>query len=224
MMQMNWMRLRQRFDLPLVMMGLVALALSACEMTSPSRVSTAPIDVRHERYSETMPVASVTREMTAMIADHYGRYGQGPVEVSVTHTAGKSAVRAENDANRIAGWLRAGGVTEVRAGALPLDDAAQAGQVMINYTQVTARPPAGCPPHPAESRDGLAASEDGMFPDYRFGCGVDSYIAQQVVRPKDLLGNAALDRASGERAATRLGDYRAGKDFKDLSGTNASEE
>lgn len=212
-----------RFDLPFVTVVFVALALSACEMTSPSYVSTSPIEIRHDRYSETVPVDTVDQDFVRMIGEHYDRFGQGPVDVTVTYASGKAGGSAQKQANHIVDMLRRQGIDDVHASTLPVGDDTQINMAMINYNQVTAHAPRGCGPHPASTRDGLVSSEDGKFEDYRFGCGVDTYIAEQIVRPKELLGDATVDGASGERASTRLKDYRQGKDTKDLKAENASE-
>ncbi len=197
--------------------------LSGCAMTSPSHISAAPIEVRHDRYNEMLPVAAIDHDLTQMIGQHYGRFGQGPMDVTVTYLSGDSGVKAGATATRIAKMMREVGIENVQTATLPVNDATQVNQVMMQYDQVTAAPPKNCGTHPGDSRDGLANSEDGRFQDYRFGCGVDTYLAQQVLRPKDLLGVAGIAPASGERASARLKDYRDGKDFKKLSGNNASE-
>lgn len=213
-----------RFDLPLIMMALVGLALSACEMTSESYISTAPIEIRHDRYNEVLPVQAVNNELAQMMGRHYDRFGQGPMNVTVTYPVGTSEMKAQKEGARIAKLMNKAGINDVQVTTLPVNDPEQSGQAMINYMQVTAHPPKGCDPHPAESRDGLVGSADGRFTNYRFGCGVDTYIAQQVVRPKDLLGNETLAQGSADRASARLDDYRTGKNLEKLSATNASEE
>lgn len=201
----------------------VVLALSACEMTSPSLISTAQITVEEQQHSLTLAIDQLTPAAISELSKDYRRSGEGPVEVIVLYPAGGSEILAENEAGRIAADLRDVGISDVTASSLPIDDARKAGQVIIRYTQLVARAPEGCDPHPGDSRNGLLASQDGYFPNYRFGCGVDAYIAGQVARPSDLLGDDDIAPAEAGRSSAQTKDYREGKDLKTLNGTNASE-
>lgn len=205
-----------------LLMGSI-LMLSACDMTSESRISVSPITVQEHRVDRMVPVGAVSIDMARGLADHYAQYGQGPVSVLVLYLAGTPEQSAQQEANRIASILKEAGIGFVNTETLPVNDATKSSQARISYTALSAQAPKDCPVHPADSRAEMQKSQDGLFPDYRFGCGVDTYIAGQVARPSDLLGKDNIDDAAGERGSAQLRDYREGKAFKDLKGTNASE-
>ena len=217
-------RIINRFDLPLFMLMMVGLALSACEMKAPSQLGTNRIQVVQENSTNMMGTSAFTDATARMVADDYAVRGHGPVDVVVTYAAGASEGRATMESRRISGLLQKHGVQDLTVSTLPVNTPEQAGQVMVNYIKVTAKAPAGCGNHPAESRADIRANEDGRYPNYNFGCGVDSYIAQQIARPKDLLGKDEMSPADGKRMGGVLQDYRDGKDYKDLKADNASQE
>lgn len=207
----------------MILSSCVIAALSACEMTSESRISTSPITVEEHQVDQMMPIGAVTIDVARNLANHYAQYGQGPVSVLVLYAAESSEQSAQQNANRIAATLKQAGIGVVNTETIPVNDITKSGQVRLSYTSLSTKAPKDCPIHPADSRAGLGASQDGLFPNYRFGCGVDTYIAGQVARPSDLLGKDNIDNAAGERGSAQLRDYREGKAFKELKGTNASE-
>jgi pilus biogenesis lipoprotein CpaD len=210
--------------LPVVaLMGGVAVLLAACQMTTPSMISTAPITVEEKQNSVMLPIDDLTPAAISELSKDYRRDGQGAVEVIVLYPAGGSEVLAENEAGRIAATLRDAGIGQVTPSSLPIDDMRKAGQVIVRYTQLVAHAPAGCDTHPADSRGQILGSDDGYFPNYRFGCGIDSYIAGQVARPSDLLGDDDIAPAEASRPTAQGKEFRDGKPVKDLKGTNASE-
>lgn len=205
------------------LIGAMTLVLSACEMTSSSMMSTSPITVEEKQNSVMMQIDDLTPAAVAELSKGYRRNGQGPVEVIVLYPAEGSEVLAENEAGRIAADLRDAGIGSVTPSSLPIDDMRKAGQVIVRYTELVAHAPQGCEVHPGDSRAGILDSKNGYFPNYRFGCGVDSYIAGQVARPSDLLGDDDIAPVEASRPTAQGKDFRDGKAFKDLKGTNASE-
>jgi pilus biogenesis lipoprotein CpaD len=216
-------RFLSRFDLALIMLALVAASLAACDMKGPSVINVSPIQVQQQDYAEMVPSASVNFETARLIADDYKQRGTGAVDVTVTYLAGQKDVKAVAESKRIAGLLNKTGLKQVANSTLPVNDADAVGQVMINYTRLAALPPADCQQHPAETRDSIANSEDGRFSGYRIGCGIDSYMAQQISRPKDLIGSDDMKPATADRYGNALKDYKEGKPYKDLKSQNASE-
>ena len=205
-------------------LSVAVVALSACEMTSPSYVSTSPITVEEGHQERLLPVSAITVDLARQIADHYNQYGKGPLTVLVLYGVDKGAdLQAQKDAVHVVDTLKKAGLTNVQVETLPIQDPSKVGMVRIDYVSLKAHAPAGCPAHPGDSRQEIIDSKDGQFPDYRYGCGVDSYIAGQVARPADLLGADNIDSAAGERGSAQLKDYREGKPFKKLEGSNASQ-
>ncbi len=200
-----------------------ATMLTACEMTSPSRMSLSPIMIEHQRRAALIPLDDFDAAAARGVADHYDRYGEGPVDVTVLYGAGLPSYRADAESRRIARLLENAGLSGVNVTSLPVNDYTKTGQVMIDYTMLTAKAPAECGAHPGDGREGINKEEAGLFEDYRFGCGVDKYMAAQVKRPRDLMGDTDIGTASVDHASARLQDYRQGRDFKELKGLNASE-
>lgn len=205
------------------LLGVAVLAMSACEMSSPSLMSTSPITVEEKENSMMLPIDDLTPAALSELSKDYRRHGQGTVEVIVLYPAGGSEVLADNEAGRIAADLRDAGIGQVVPSSLPIDDMRKAGQVIVRYRQLVAHAPEGCDGHPGDSRKDIIGSDDGYFPNYRFGCGIDSYIAGQVARPSDLLGDDDIAPVEASRPTAQGQEFRDGEPFKDLKGTNASE-
>ena len=197
--------------------------LSACSLGEPSRLNLRPIGVVHGVKDQQVSAVAVDRGMAAALADDYRRYGNGPMTVTVTYEPSTGEARAKNEVRRISNLLSAQGVKAVDSSVLPVVSGAGTLQVLIHYEQIVAEAPAACSSHISDDRAQIFTNKDGTMPDYRFGCGVDTYLARQVARPRDLLGSDKIAPAEGGRLGTRLQDYRDGKDYKDLKAQNASE-
>jgi type IV pilus biogenesis protein CpaD/CtpE len=211
-------------NLPLLSAVLLAgYGLMGCEMSSPSRISVAPITVEQGKNAQTFLVGEFDQYNAEQVARHYARYGEGPIDVILLYGADGSGYRAEQEARRLVRLLHQAKLDDVKVDTLPVHDPLQAGKVMIDYKTLAAKPPADCSLHPAEDRAAIHGEDAGLFSDYRFGCGIDSYTAQQVARPRDLLGDDQTDPAHAERVVNRMKDFRAGKDLPKLEGDNASQ-
>jgi pilus biogenesis lipoprotein CpaD len=217
-------RLFAKYDLPLMMLALVAVALAGCDMQSPSQISNSPIRITSEDYHETLPVASFDDEMATAIGKHFKTQGQGPVDVLVVYDPKSNDKKATNEARRVAALLEKHGVGPVVTSTLPVNEAPTGYQLMLSYKQLKALPPADCGQHPADNRSSITGNQNGVYESYRYGCGIDTYVAQQVVRPRDLLGSDRIGPSDGSRYGNILKDYRDGKPTKDLKAQTASEK
>lgn len=208
-----------------ILVGFLAMGLlAACSMSAPSQISISPIEVKQTTYRQAWPIGAFDENRVGGLADYYTRYGDGPLRLTLTYADNQKDAKVRAEINKLADRLRHQGAADVLADILPVAESAQAGMVMVDFTQVTSQAPAECGlGHSTELRGSIAANEDGTMDEYHFGCGVDRYVAEQVARPKDLLGSTEIGQPSADRASKRLEDYRNGKDFKDLKASNASE-
>lgn len=217
-------RILIRHDLVFLMVGLVALTLlAACEMTAPSHINASPIRVTAQTYSETMPATAFTPETAKLIGKDFRMQGQGPVDVTVVYGLNGTDKKAMSDARRIGALLEQQGVGPVTLSTLPVNEKGRGYDLMLTFKRVKAHPPADCGGHPADDRAQISGNDNGRFESYRYGCGIDSYVAQQVARPRDLLGSDQMDSPDGSHYGNILKDYRDGKPAKDLKGQTASE-
>lgn len=185
---------------------LSACLVSACErQTTPSMMNTTLPRVSHETTMDQMPVANVTEGYIARIANNYERYGTTKLRLSLAYDPASKkydAMKAFKDLAKYKEQLKSFGVHGVEAETIKSSGAEPT--LMISYDSAKALAPEGCRNMPGFD-DGLTTTE---ISDYRFGCSVDSMLAQQIYRPTDLYGRGDADLGDGRRAANSVEYYR----------------
>lgn len=197
--------------------------LAACSMDAPTNITERHVQVREDIYDTSRPAAQVTEGVAAQIGESYGRFGEGPLSLTVTydpHSQHFTARRASEEAARIAGLLRNEGITDVRTEILPVmgQDAGAGPQALVRYRTYTALPPEGCrdiEDYPDNSAESLRS--------YKLGCSTESYLAKQVASPRDLLGREGTSPATGSRLTNIVNAYGSGEANPPLTGLSASE-
>jgi len=190
---------------PPFLMIAVSMAVIGCTQTSPSMMNTAKVEIVHETAMDQIPLSAVNEGYLNHLAAQYERYGEGPVDISVTYDPSSrsfTAGKAVREAERIAASLKKKGVRNIVAGTLPVN--AEAPVLMATFDTIHAQAPSDCDPMPGLENN-LTGREIG---DYRFGCGVESMMAQQIYRPSDLKGNVMTDPVDGRRTANVIEYYR----------------
>ncbi len=175
-----------------------SVMLGACSRQStPSMMNTSQPRVVEQTSMQQVPVKKISDGYLAQLADDYGRYGSGGVTLALAYDPASKAygaMDAFNDLASVKERLRKAGLTNVRAETVKTEGSEPT--LFISYDSQTALAPAGCRNMPGFD-DGLTTGEIG---NYKFGCSVDSMIAQQIYRPSDLRGNAAHDPIDGRKA------------------------
>ncbi len=190
--------------------GIYFLLISAiipggCTMNTPSMMNTAKPQVLQETKLQQVPVADINDGYIYKMADDYARYGSGSMKLSLAYDPSSktyTAMKAFNDLARIKSDLGKNGVSQIQAETVKVDGTVPT--LLISYESLSAYAPAGCRNMPGLS-DGLTTREIG---DYRFGCSIDTALAQQIYRPGDLYGRGTVDPADGRRAANSVEYYR----------------
>lgn len=176
------------------------MTLGACaRQSTPSMMNTSLPRIAEQTSMRQVPVGKISDGYLAQLADDYGRYGSGALTLALAYDpASKTygALDAFNDLASVKERLRKAGLTDVRAETVKTEGGGEP-TLFISYDSQTALAPAGCRNMPGFD-DGLTTGEIG---NYKFGCSVDSMIAQQIYRPADLRGNAGNDPIDGRKAA-----------------------
>jgi len=92
--------------------------------------------------------------------------------------------------------------------------------LLVSYDMAQATAPFGC-----ETMTGLYREGTTRFlGDYKFGCSIDTMMANQIAHPSDLQGNAGLDNdASGRRQALVIEEHLSGVPKEPLVGVDRSD-
>lgn len=209
----------------IAMTGVAAsLMLGACSMDSPSKVSPT---VRAELYQDSFTIqedaVAVTPDMIAKIGGHYRANGTGPVHVSVVYdpySKANTAMKAADQSKRIATGLRQNGIADIRADTMPIQQSGDVSQAMISFATIIASAPSEC----GGATLGRTTTEIKALEEYQLGCSIETYMAKQIARPQDLLGNDTMDNVDGRRSANVLENYQSGKPNEELQGELATDD
>lgn len=201
----------------------LSLAVSGCNLYEEGNLNSKKVQVQEEAYSDDVAIALVDDAYIDALAYHYYKYGGGEMNLAVTydpHSNRNTAMRASEKAAEFAAKLRSEGVSNVKVGVVPVKDQGAESRMMVSYMGYTAHAPEGCSEIPG--MDGRALEYN---PEYKLGCSMEAMIAQQIARPKDLLGQDNVDHKTDGRAASNIVDiYRKGEQNKPLEGETASDE
>ena len=200
--------------------------LPACDLYEESWTTKERIQVSQERFYESFVVTEFDNALMSHLARTYSRHGGGPMKVSVTYDPASrnyTALSAGNEMARISKSLRAQGVRDLDIGLMPATT--YAGQVIVSYESYTAEAPKNCGTMPGlKSSDDVGTSlESGE--EYGLGCTIETLMARQISRPKDLLGQGQTETTvDGRRVVNSVEVYRDGIPNEPLEGETATDE
>lgn len=200
------------FTIPLLIM---ASAITGCTQTTPSMMNTSSVELSRETVVEQVALENINDGLLSTLASHYSSTGSGPLELTMTYNPTSrsfTAMGAVNELKQINQALRYKGVKNVITQTLAVPEGKPS--LMVSYDTVLAHAPSDCAPMP-----GLANNLTGRdLGTYKFGCGVESMLAQQIARPSDLEGNDGLGTRGAERDVNVLRDYALGVPREPLEG------
>lgn len=181
--------------------------LAACTQTTPSMMNTSPIELRSETHMEQIPVEHVDDLSIAILAQQYTRFGDGPLELTMTYdpkSKSYTAMKALHTLKEVEDKLSVKGITNVKMDTLAVDG--QKPALMVMYPSVQAQAPSDCGPMPGLN-DNVTGRE--IVGPYKFGCGVETLMARQVYRPADLRGRGGevMDVNDGRRISNVMTTY-----------------
>lgn len=195
--------MNNKFLFPVLMASVCALSACAPQST-PSMMNTNKPQLVQDTSMQQVPVKAVTDGYLAKLADDYTRYGSDTMHLSLVYDPSSksySAMKAFNDLSDIKARLKKYGVRNVTAETL---QASGDPLLMVSYDQTHAIGPQGC-----QTLDTARNNTTTRFiGDYKFGCTIDTMVANQLYRPADLRGNSQLDPGDGRRAANSTEHYR----------------
>lgn len=199
------------------------LSLPACDigMYHKTYVSPNRMQVRETEYFEKVPIEAINADYLDAAAVTYSQTGRGPFEIAVVYdpqSKTNTAMHAARKAKLIAEQLHASGVMDIDAGILPVYAQGEDSYALLSYDSYTALPPENC-----TLMAGMENTEIEADPNYKLGCSVNTILAKQIARPKDLAGQVDKNTTSdGRRAARIVGIYRSGSKDSKLEGESAS--
>lgn len=201
-----------------LMIIMMTFGLQACSKSLYQEGTMTPTraQVQENKFYQHTPLAQVNDTYLEGLAYHYDKYGDEAVNINVVYDPDKGgALAASSKAAKIANTLREYGVHTIQSDVLPVrgEDS-----LIVTYAYYTAHAPKDCSMMP-----GFSSTDIGGQYDYRTGCTIETLIARQVARPKDLLGRKNSDPTTdGRSAANIVNAVRAGTLNSPLGGEQAS--
>lgn len=206
----------------LALLFVSSFAISACSLDHPTFISQNKIQVAEGTYNDEVALSAFDQGYASALGGYYGRYGDGPVTLTVTYdqkSKTNTAMKAGEELARLKDTLSLYGIKDVRGSIIPVYQSGETSNVLISFDTFNAVMPDDCRV--------MTGFEDTMLdidPDYELGCTVNTVISRQVARPKDLLGQDQTESTSdGRRGSNLLEPYHAGVPNEPLGGETASE-
>ncbi len=212
----------RRLNVALVLFFILALTgLSACEMYKESYFTENRIKMQKDSVDRQIPTIEVREPFLDQLAKDYVKKGKGPLDIAVSYDPQSSvntAAKATDMASTLASVLRRYGVDNMNVSILPVAMQGNNSQVFVSYDSYDALPPDDCP-----VMGGIETRDIESDPGYRLGCSVDTIMAKQVARSKDLAGQSGEDPTTDGRRSARIVEvYRAGSKDAKLEGESAT--
>jgi pilus biogenesis lipoprotein CpaD len=211
-------------DIALLLFALVAMVgLTGCEMHHETYMTPNKMEVHETQFNAQASVSEMNEYYLVAVAQEYDKNGNGPVDLTVTYdpkSRTNTAMRASANASRIGSVLRGNGVPEVNASILPVHASGGVSNALLSYSGYEVTPPKDC-----SMIDGLEYNSVEANPDYKLGCSMNTVMAKQVARPKDLAGTKVDEPTTdGRRNANIIERYRVGEPNEKLEGEGASDD
>ena len=199
--------------------AMATLLLAACDVTTPTQVKSAQMQVVDAMKTEEMAAGNPDPTRVNVVADDYLRNGRGIIRVVVPYangsTAGKVLAARQGNAYKAAFAQRGVKVTDINLTAVPPEDTHA---IVVSYMSTQARPPADCAHMTGYDGGGTIQQVEK----YRLGCEMKTAMSQMIAHPDDLMGNAGTPDDNSRRQGAVTEHWSSGKTNEPLSGLNAS--
>lgn len=206
----------------IVLMFAALATTSACRTYKEGTLSEKKIQVAEEKFVREFVVDGGHYKVLQEIANHYGRYGGAGMHLTVIYNPASrdvTAMRATQQAADISDWLRReGSVDAIRSDILPAHGA-QDMKAVISYASYSAKAP-DC----GSLMSGFEDRDHKIDFDYEMGCTVQTVIARQISRPKDLMGRDFENTHTDARGiSNQIEGFRSGARNEPLGGEGTTE-
>ena len=198
--------------------ALSVLLLSACDMSTPSKVHTGEIQVRDVMKTVTIDPTIINPDSVDIILSDYRQNGEGPMRLVVPYAPGnplnKAAAQAQGE--RYKHTFQGRGVKDFRVSYTATVNPEAMG--VLSYEALAAEPPRNCHHMPGFNGGDRVDDAEGR----NYGCEMQTAISQMMARPADLLGQDGLPEDDAKRQGGLVEKYRSGVVNPALVGLKAS--
>ncbi len=174
--------------------------------TMPSMVNANRAELVEQSVLDRQELTTVDESYLNVLAEQVRKYGDGPVELTMTYDPSDkdfTAMKAVNTLADLSSRLQKKGVHNLTTQTLPVDG--QEPALMVAFDTVGVQGPSSCNEMPGMYDYNVTSDVSN----YRFGCAIETNIARQIARPADLRGVDHTEHADGRRD-TNVIDARQG--------------
>ena len=204
--------------LSLCSLAFSVLLLSACDVSTPSKVHTSSIQLKDVMKTVTVDPMRVDDQSVDMVLSDYRDNGNGPVRLVVPFAPGNplNKLAAEAQGTQYKKVFESRGLKDFRVSYTATANPNAMG--VISYEALAAEAPRNCHHMPGYyGADKLADGEQ-----HNFGCEMLTAESQMLARPGDLMGTSGLPEDDGKRQGGLVEKYRTGVVNPALQGLKAS--
>jgi len=206
----------------IILFVMVTSLLVGCSMKTETAMNTHRVNLKSDIYRAELVTDRITDNVLYTISEHYRRYGDDSIELTITYdarSASNTAMHAASEAARMAQELRRLGARDIKTTIMPVKDQGEKSTTLLRYNIVTAHAPPEC-----EAMGGMDGQPMEVNADYKFGCSIEILLARQIARPKDLAGRTEMTETDGRRQTIIIERYRAGQTNEALTGGESATE
>lgn len=200
----------------IVLFAMLTSLLVGCSMKTETSMNAHRVNLKSDIYRAQLVTNQITNDVLYTISEHYRRYGDDGIELTITydaHSKWNTAMHAANESARMAQELQRLGIRDIETAIMPVKDLGEKSTTLLRYNIVTAHAPPEC-----EAMPGMDGNPMEVNVAYKFGCSTEILLARQIARPKDLAGRTEMPEADSRRQVILIERYRAGETNKAIEG------
>ena len=204
----------------LLLIAAVAVSVSACDVSTPSKMNISKIRVKNQMVTETFDATRIDNGAINYFAENFKKNGSGKMTLTVSYLDGDRSLRvqAEKNGAMYKKAFQKRGVSNVSVVTVPIEDKQYADKLVVSYQALVALAPKNCASMPGHSgSDNLEGIDN-----YKFGCNTKMIMSKMVADPSDLLGKSGKGDIESRRAGATVESYKAGTPNEPIGGFNAS--
>jgi type IV pilus biogenesis protein CpaD/CtpE len=196
------------------------LALSACDVSTPSQVTTEQIRLKDKMVTEVLDARHVDAARINVIADEFMHKAKGGMTLTVSYLFGDFSAMdaAQKQADVFKKSFEKRGVPNVSVVIVPMAEQQYADKVVVTYKALLALPPKNCRRIPGYEGSETLAEVD----EYQYGCEMKTAMSRMIADPSDLNGKAGSQDNDSRRDGATVETYRSGKPNDAMKGYQAS--
>jgi type IV pilus biogenesis protein CpaD/CtpE len=193
----------------LISLAFAVLALSACDVSTPSQMTTGKIRLKEQMATELLDARAIDPARVEVIADNFMSQARGGMTLTVPYLsndpAGDAVAKKQGAVYKAAFEQR--GVPQVSVVTVAIADKRYMDKVLVTFKELSALPPKDCTRIPGYQGSDTMENAD----QYKMGCEMKTVMSRMIADPSDLQGKAGAQDGDSRRMGATVEGYSSGK-------------